>query len=273
MRFLYRPPLSLLVASLAISSSHASSPSQYRLLHRLYSPAIPGSEETLFSPRAYIQLDASSDYGSSVKAKLVPLAESDSPEVTIAAADLNAFVRSAFDNNILEDSGALYQVAIERVNSDSVGVVEGGTVLDISSVRACHLPLAKSSHLVLHVSSSPSPSTPFSIDHYLAPTPPSGSCPPRKVLREHLQSSAITLPIILNLVNTSVEIRTPVVPSLPALRTPPPLTQEGAPVQPLPEKSFVQKYWMYIAVGLVALMLAPGAPEESSGEGGNGGGR
>jgi hypothetical protein len=37
------------------------------------------------------------------------------------------------------------------------------------------------------------------------------------------------------------------------LRTPPPLTQDGEPVKPEPEKSFLQKYWMYIAVVLLAL--------------------
>lgn len=39
----------------------------------------------------------------------------------------------------------------------------------------------------------------------------------------------------------------------PELRMPPPLSPEGQPVQPPQEKSFVQKYWVYMAIGLVGL--------------------
>jgi hypothetical protein len=42
-------------------------------------------------------------------------------------------------------------------------------------------------------------------------------------------------------------------PHRPELRTPPPLTAEGQPLQPIPEKSFIQKYWIYILVALGAL--------------------
>jgi len=41
----------------------------------------------------------------------------------------------------------------------------------------------------------------------------------------------------------------------PELRTPPPLTPEGEVVQPVPERSFLQKYWMYLAAVLVALRM------------------
>lgn len=43
----------------------------------------------------------------------------------------------------------------------------------------------------------------------------------------------------------------------PGLRQPPPLTPQGTIVQPEPEKSFIQKYWIYIAVVLVALGAFP----------------
>lgn len=39
----------------------------------------------------------------------------------------------------------------------------------------------------------------------------------------------------------------------PQLRTPPPLTQQGTQVEPVPEKSFIQKYWVYILVAVAAL--------------------
>jgi hypothetical protein len=40
--------------------------------------------------------------------------------------------------------------------------------------------------------------------------------------------------------------------SRPTLRPPPPLTPEGTIVEPIPEKSFFEKYWMYLlAAGLM----------------------
>ena len=39
----------------------------------------------------------------------------------------------------------------------------------------------------------------------------------------------------------------------PELRAPPPLTPEGQVVTPEPEKSFIQKYWIYIAGFLIVL--------------------
>jgi len=62
--------------------------------------------------------------------------------------------------------------------------------------------------------------------------------------------------------NTTVETRLPRLPPLPDLRVPPPLTPEGEPVVPVPEKSLFARYWMYGAAILVALMLSGGAEEE-----------
>jgi ER membrane protein complex subunit 10 len=39
----------------------------------------------------------------------------------------------------------------------------------------------------------------------------------------------------------------------PVLKTPPPLNAEGKVIQPAQEKSFLQKYWVYIAVAIAAL--------------------
>ena len=41
--------------------------------------------------------------------------------------------------------------------------------------------------------------------------------------------------------------------SRPELRAPPPLTPEGQIVTPEPEKSFLQKYWIYILAVMVVL--------------------
>ena len=39
----------------------------------------------------------------------------------------------------------------------------------------------------------------------------------------------------------------------PRLKTPPPLSPEGQPIKPVVEKSFIQKYWMYIVPVLILL--------------------
>ena len=41
--------------------------------------------------------------------------------------------------------------------------------------------------------------------------------------------------------------------SRPELRSPPPLTPEGQVVTPEPEKTFIQKYWVYILAFMVVL--------------------
>jgi hypothetical protein len=41
--------------------------------------------------------------------------------------------------------------------------------------------------------------------------------------------------------------------SRPELRAPPPLTPEGRVVTPEPEKSFIQKYWVYILAFMIII--------------------
>lgn len=78
--------------------------------------------------------------------------------------------------------------------------------------------------------------------------------------------------------------------SRPELKTPPPLTPEGQVVQPIPEKSWFQKYWFYIAIFFFALSafisfsicviaaeqylltVLTGPPDEEGKQGGDGGG-
>lgn len=72
----------------------------------------------------------------------------------------------------------------------------------------------------------------------------------------------------------------------PELRQPPQLSETGQPVAPAPEKSFLQKYWMYIMLALLLfgefpffkfiifrvltrLIVATGAPAEDERGGGN----
>ncbi|KAG1752658.1 uncharacterized protein EDB91DRAFT_1103714 [Suillus paluster] len=120
--------------------------------------------------------------------------------------------------------GAMYHVTI-----DSDGPV--------SSTKACLLPSATSANIVIHLSVR---GEPFAIDYAVSPVPRDGICP---------TTSTANYPAH----NTSVVLKSPRMPPLPELRVPPPLTPEGEPVVPVPEKSFVQKYWIYLVVVLGAL--------------------
>ena len=69
------------------------------------------------------------------------------------------------------------------------------------------------------------------------------------------------------------------------------MTEQGEPVKPPEEKTFLQKYWIYIALvmgamrtltllistnlllTLLPLVIMPGPPEEGQGGGGGGGAR
>lgn len=53
--------------------------------------------------------------------------------------------------------------------------------------------------------------------------------------------------------------------SRPELRSPPPLTPEGQVITPEPEKSFLQKYWIYI-LALMAFLgqFSPPPPRRNA---------
>ena len=120
----------------------------------------------------------------------------------------------------------------------------------------CHLPHSTSQTLILHTDNS----KPFAVDHFVSPIPQDASCPnvPSKTtLIESIRALNITVifkpshsPPLYEafLFNSPHSCR-----FRPQLRSPLPLTQTGRPVQPLPHKSFLQKYWMYIALFLLAL--------------------
>ncbi|KDQ64651.1 hypothetical protein JAAARDRAFT_201958 [Jaapia argillacea MUCL 33604] len=158
---------------------------------------------------------------------------------------------------------ALYQVALERDGDPDE------TQWGISSVKLCHLPKSNSETLVLHL--SPHDGKPYTLDYFIAPIPHDGSCPS---LAEAPAASSPFSTSSLPFNNSAVTLRSPRSPPLLELRTPPPLTPQGEVVQPIPEKSFIQKYWIYIVIALGAMILAPAAPEEGqqggSGQGGGG---
>ncbi|TEB35617.1 hypothetical protein FA13DRAFT_1361944 [Coprinellus micaceus] len=145
-------------------------------------------------------------------------------------------------------SGALYQIALSA---------DSGSARAISSVKLCHLASATSQSLYLYLSED---DIPYALDYFVSPVPRDGSCPstpPSKGFLEHFAQ-----------VNTTILLRTPSSPPSPELKTPHPLTPEGQIVQPVPEKSFLQKYWIYISIFLVGIMLTSGPDESQQGGGG-----
>ncbi|KAF8517826.1 hypothetical protein JB92DRAFT_2713200 [Gautieria morchelliformis] len=130
--------------------------------------------------------------------------------------------------------GSLYQVALQRDGD----LTENDW--DISSVKACHVAGIKSDIVKLHLSSS---ETVYAIDYFVHPVPRDGSCPKKKPASR----------TSISFTNTTLIIGTAGKAPLPELRAPPQLSPQGEPVQPQPEQSFIQKYWMYIAMGLITL--------------------
>ncbi|KAL5527414.1 hypothetical protein ACEPAG_6205 [Sanghuangporus baumii] len=206
--------------------------SQFRVLHRVYGPGVP---EQPFILRA--TLDTTS-------LQLLP-----APEVQDSLAQ--------FYNDVKGNSAALYQIALQTVPAgeefDPVG-----ERLGISAVKACHIPIASAEYLTLHLDRK---GLPFHVDYYLGGVPVSGACPSSKQLRT-LNLDQYTW---LHPSNTTVRIRRGTHPPLPELRTPPPLSPKGQVLQPEPEKTFVQKYWIYMAAGLALLLVAGGSPPEEEG--------
>jgi len=178
------------------------------------------------------------------------------------ASDLRAFAESlqhqADANDIQDVEEALYQVALEHPGD------KDHSQWDVSSVKACHLTTSTAQSIIVHVASDRL--TPFAIDYFVGPIPRDGSCPKKSKNKSIPSKQALDFKPFAN---TSVVIRTPTYPPLPQLNTPPPLTTEGKLVEPVPEKSFLQKYWVYIAIAGLALVFSP-APAEDEGAG-NGG--
>lgn len=153
--------------------------------------------------------------------------------------------------------GALYQLALEHEGDTS------NALWDLSSVKICHLDKASSETLILHLPNGQD-NNPFALDHFVSPIPHDGSC------RESHKSKKGPAPSVslrnfankIQNLNTTILLRRPDFAPLPELHAPPPFTPEGEVVQPVPEKSFIQKYWIYIAAVFLILLMGGGSEEE-----------
>jgi len=142
-------------------------------------------------------------------------------------------------NSHSRDPKCLYQVALERVEDNSYNS------WDLASVKACHLQSITTENFVLHGTSNEI----YGLSYSVSPVPPSGGC-----------HDASSQEVLVNL-TTTVTTRYPTQPPTPELRTPPPLNPQGQVISPPPEKSFLQKYWVYIAGLFLVISLTGGGDE------------
>ena len=221
--------------------------SAFQLYHRVLHPDIP--DHSLVH-RGTIQ-----EHDGNARIDAVPSLQSD----LLAFAETSAHV-----------TDALYQLALDPGQSDSLWLFSSVKAVTIflplpgpsfsfpPPFLQCHLISPANEHIVIHIPSSGGP--PFALDYFLDSVPPDGSCPP--VSSPTLASprnatitfsvparpplfvamlSHLTVPLIIFLV------------SRPELRAPPPLTATGDPVVQVPEKTFLQKYWIYLVIALGAV--------------------
>ncbi|KAF9057687.1 hypothetical protein BJ165DRAFT_1422473 [Panaeolus papilionaceus] len=205
------------------------------LHHRIFHPNLPALS---YLPRGTIDL-------ASGQPVLTP--EDDLPE------HFAGFIEAL--QGIEKPENTLYQVALEH-EGDSAEAL-----WDFSSVQVCYLAEAAAQTVVLHSPPS-STSNPFALDYFLSPINHDGSCPSNvSGFPVSAASSLESFSKTISTINTTVLLRSPKVPPSPELRLPPQISAEGEVVKPPPEKSFIQKYWMYM-VAVLLVFLVSGSDEE-----------
>ncbi|PCH41224.1 hypothetical protein WOLCODRAFT_151267 [Wolfiporia cocos MD-104 SS10] len=236
-----------------------------RVFHRVWHPALPSQP---FLLRGTLDLAAPS---------LAP-----APGLDAGLADFWQAVRALE----ADADAAVYQVALEHPGAADPALWA------ISSVRAvrprcscarawggpgrpppihaphCHLPQATEAEIRVHLAPDRAA---YALDYFVAPVPHGGDCPRRG--RARGQAAGADTDVARHAANTSVTLIAPSFPPLPLLRTPPPLAADGKPVEAAPEKTFLQKYWIYFAIALVAILISPAGEEEGAGSGGASAGR
>ncbi|KAI0322518.1 hypothetical protein OF83DRAFT_1049297 [Amylostereum chailletii] len=129
----------------------------------------------------------------------------------------------------------LYQIALAPP--------DGSDSWDISSVKACYLRADTLESILLHYPSDEPGAAPYALDFFVSPLPHDGTCPPGP-------------PLLAAPRNTSIAVSFPRRPPVPELHAPPQLSPQGEVVQPVPEKSFIQKYWIYAVIVLGAMRMS-----------------
>ncbi|KAG1840071.1 hypothetical protein DFJ58DRAFT_811146 [Suillus subalutaceus] len=227
---MYTPiPFALLTLSLfsQLVTSQTNESTELRLMHRVVHPDLPVTPWAELGTVSIPSFKSISPTGSHAPLSLAESLQDDLAEFA-----------DAVNPNM---QGAMYHVAIELPESEG----------SVSSIKACLLPSSTSANIVIHFSAT---GEPFAIDYSVSPVPQDGICP---------VTSTGSYPAH----NASIVLKSPRMAPLPELRIPPPLTPEGEPVVPVPEKSFVQKYWIYMVVVLGALLISGPGEDSPSGDG------
>ncbi|GJE84069.1 hypothetical protein PsYK624_001440 [Phanerochaete sordida] len=244
--------LGLAPAHAADSTPDASNapPPSLRVLQRIFHPARPSEP---FVDRGALQL-AYPPHGH--RAGPVAAAFVQDADATPAAEYVKAYVAANADAADAEEpvdlDAALYQLALVHPGDTQ------SAQWHVSSVKACHLAHATAEHFTLHLSAA---GEPYALDYFVGPVPHDGACTGSAKARRRLLAEHGT-----RIANSSVALKAPTHPPLPSLRAPPQLSAEGKVVVPPAEKSFIQKYWMYIAIAFLALAVS-GSPAEEEGAG------
>ncbi|PPQ99030.1 hypothetical protein CVT24_003590 [Panaeolus cyanescens] len=195
------------------------------LHHRIFHPDLPALS---YIPRATVDLSTGQ-----------LTSEQDLPE------HFAGFIEAL--QTVDNPENTLYQLALEHEYDTAEAL------WDFSSVRACYLAQATSQTIVLHFPSS-NKAGPHALDYFLSPINHDGTCP-----LTNLGSTVSTVAALesfsksISNLNTTILIRNPTIPPSPELRSPPAISAEGEVVKPPPEKSFIQKYWMYMVAFLLVV--------------------
>ncbi|KAG8900776.1 hypothetical protein FRB99_005766 [Tulasnella sp. 403] len=158
-----------------------------------------------------------------------------------ATRELKTWLAQTQDNPASFEQG-FYQLAVQLRKQD------GPEDWVFQSVRWCHVPISTTDVISLQKASD---SGYYAFDYYVAPVPRDGSCP---------SGQAGNVANVLS--NTTVALRDVNYPPVTILRRPVLLSETGEPIKPPVEKTFWQKYWVYIIGGVLVLLLAAPEPED-----------
>ncbi|KJA30156.1 hypothetical protein HYPSUDRAFT_175401 [Hypholoma sublateritium FD-334 SS-4] len=201
--------------------------SNYVIHHRIFHPSLPLQP---YRQRGYVSTES-----------LIP--------TFVPSSDLTEDFNDFFEviKLVESPSDTLYQVALQNEGESSE------SLWDFSSVKACYLSKATSETILLYLTSGQDPKS-FALDYFVSPIAHDGSCPISKSQNIISPTSALrSFAKKARNLNSTVIFRGTESPSLPELKAPPPLTPGGEIVKPLPEKNFLQKYWMYIGAVLLVI--------------------
>ncbi|KAL9939884.1 hypothetical protein V8E36_001701 [Tilletia maclaganii] len=242
--------LSAAAAAAADSTSTDDATSHFTLFHRSLSH---GNSNSAWEPRARIALV---DRATTLEPYLPPSATYE--ELMGAAQGQDSPLGQA---EAAQAGTDLYQLLLVSGHGEDASRRAQAAEGPLTSVKKCHLVSTSSKlrdELTIHLPSLAARSrTPVAIsytvpglvlDSNACPLPESG--PYAKRWTE------------VSGVDTTIRIAAPVYAAEPPLRAPIPVKKDGTPEVPPPEKSFLQKYWMYLLPVLI-LMFIPAEAEHS----------